>query len=226
MQTAQATFETQFGWLQRPAIRNTSWDWAKFEVCAHRWCDLSEYGFGVALLNDCKYGYAVERNVMRLSLLRSPKAPDDTCDIGEHRFTYSLMPHAGSFQEANVIQEGYNLNCPLRTSTTEVAVAPPPAPLFKVSSAAVILETVKLAEDGSGDLILRLYEAYGSTAAFTLETSDALPWSKADLVNILEDPLPGADAGAFHFYARAKDRCFSATLTPFKLMTVRLSGRR
>lgn len=110
---AQATFETQFGHLQRPTHRNTSWDWAKFEVCAHKWADLSEYGFGVALLNDCKYGYAVEGKVMRLSLLRSPKCPDATCDIGHHSFVYSIMPHSGSFQASNVIREAYNLNVPL-----------------------------------------------------------------------------------------------------------------
>ena len=220
--TAQATFETQFGHLQRPAHRNTSWDWARFEVCAHRWCDLSEYGFGVALLNDCKYGYAVEENVMRLSLIRSPKAPDDTCDIGVHHFTYSMMPHAGSFQEAGVIEEGYNLNCPLRASTSASPVSPSPAAMFKIDQSAAILETVKLAEGSKSDLVLRLYEAYGSTTRFTLALDTSIAFGSAKVVNILEEPLSAAEAASFDLVVDVKARTISATVTPFKILTLRL----
>ncbi|XP_016066046.1 PREDICTED: alpha-mannosidase 2C1 isoform X3 [Miniopterus natalensis] len=91
----QATYEVQFGHLQRPTHYNTSWDWARFEVWAHRWMDLSEHGFGLALLNDCKYGASVRGSVLSLSLLRAPKAPDTTADLGRHEFTYALMPHKG-----------------------------------------------------------------------------------------------------------------------------------
>jgi alpha-mannosidase len=157
---AQATFETQFGHLQRPTHRNTSWDWARFEVCAHKWADVSEHGFGVALLNDSKYGYAAEAGLLRLSLLRSPKCPDATCDIGHHAFVYSLMPHSGSFQEAGVIQQAYNLNVPLVLAPDlSERVSVPPPPLFELSSPAVILETVKKAEEGEHSIVLRLYEA-------------------------------------------------------------------
>ncbi|XP_065436570.1 alpha-mannosidase 2C1-like [Chrysemys picta bellii] len=93
-----ATYEIQFGHLQRPTHWNTSWDWARFEVWSHKWMDLSEHGFGVALLNDCKYGASVHKNVMSLSLLRAPKSPDATADIGPHEFTYAVMPHRGEFQ--------------------------------------------------------------------------------------------------------------------------------
>uniref|UniRef100_A0A3Q3FQ16 alpha-mannosidase n=1 Tax=Labrus bergylta TaxID=56723 RepID=A0A3Q3FQ16_9LABR len=110
-----ATYEIQFGHLQRPTHRNTSWDWARFEVWGHKWADLSEHNFGVALLNDCKYGYSVHKNTMTLSLLRAPKAPDANADMGTHRFTYAIMPHSGSFQDASVIQSAYNLNFPLRS---------------------------------------------------------------------------------------------------------------
>ncbi|MCS7062154.1 MAG: glycoside hydrolase family 38 C-terminal domain-containing protein, partial [Anaerolineae bacterium] len=99
-----ATYEIQFGHLQRPTHFNTSWDMARFEVCAHRWADLSEPDFGVALLNDCKYGYATHGNVMRLSLLRAPTSPDPLADIGQHSLTYALLPHAGPPQEAGVIE--------------------------------------------------------------------------------------------------------------------------
>jgi alpha-mannosidase len=107
------TYETPFGWVQRPTHFNTSWDLARFEVCGHKFADLSEYGYGCALFNDSKYGYAVHKNVMRLSLLRAPKAPDEHCDIGIHYFRYSILPHKGTFAESNVVQEALKFNVPL-----------------------------------------------------------------------------------------------------------------
>lgn len=98
------------GLVRRPTHFNTSWDLAKFEVCAHKFGDLSEYGYGVALLNDGKYGYATHGNVMRLSLLRSPKCPDEECDMGYHYFRYALLPHKGTFMESNVVEEAYRFN--------------------------------------------------------------------------------------------------------------------
>ncbi len=97
----QATYEIQWGNVQRPTHRNTSWDWARFETCAQKWVDLSEGDYGVSLLNDCKYGHDIQDNVMRLSLLRSPTMPDPEADQGEHRFAYSLLPHAGGWDEAH-----------------------------------------------------------------------------------------------------------------------------
>lgn len=108
-----ATYETQFGALQRPTHQNTSWDWAKFEVCAHRFADLSEYGYGVALLNDCKYGHATHGNVMRLTLLRAPKAPDASTDIGHHVIKYAIYPHAGGWQASGVVFQALAFNVPL-----------------------------------------------------------------------------------------------------------------
>ena len=108
-----ATYEIQFGHLERPTHMNTSWDMGRFEVCGQKWADLSEPGYGVALLNDCKYGYDVEGNVMRLSLLRSPVSPDPVADKGRHEFTYALLPHSGDLREGRVIEEAYSLNVPL-----------------------------------------------------------------------------------------------------------------
>uniref|UniRef100_A0AAY5ER63 alpha-mannosidase n=1 Tax=Electrophorus electricus TaxID=8005 RepID=A0AAY5ER63_ELEEL len=141
VRSSNATYEIQFGHLQRPTHRNTSWDWVRFEVWGHKWADVSEHGFGVALLNDCKYGYSVHQNIMTLSLLRAPKAPDANADMGHHEFTYAVMPHAGSFQEASVIQHAYNLNFPLRLIPDMNNIRP--WSMFTVSSAAVILETIK-----------------------------------------------------------------------------------
>ncbi|XP_036125436.1 alpha-mannosidase 2C1 isoform X2 [Molossus molossus] len=104
VRSPQATYEVQFGHLQRPTHQNTSWDWARFEVWAHRWMDLSEHGFGLALLNDCKYGASVRGSVLSLSLLRAPKAPDATADMGRHEFTYALMPHKGECYLAPSLQ--------------------------------------------------------------------------------------------------------------------------
>lgn len=139
-----------------------------------------------------KYGYAVEDNVIRLSLIRSPKAPDPQCDIGSHDFLYSLMPHAGSFQEAGVIQQGYNINVPLVVSrwadfvcgvcafclcishagpSHESPIVQSPAPLFQCSNAAVVLDTVKRAESAPHSLIVRLYESFGGTQQFQLQSS-------------------------------------------------------
>jgi alpha-mannosidase len=107
-----ATYEIQWGNVQRPTHRNTSWDWARFETCAQKWVDLSEGDYGVSLLNDCKYGHDIRDNIMRISLLRSPTMPDPEADQGEHHFAYSLLPHAGTWRETT-ISAAYALNDPL-----------------------------------------------------------------------------------------------------------------
>ena len=110
---SQAAYEIQFGHVLRPTHRNTSWDEARFEVCAQKWSDLSEDGYGAALLNDCKYGSSAEGSEMRLSLLKSATYPDPEADQGRHVFTYSLLPHCGGLREGGVVQEAYGLNQPL-----------------------------------------------------------------------------------------------------------------
>ncbi|XP_027714108.1 alpha-mannosidase 2C1 isoform X1 [Vombatus ursinus] len=186
-QTSSATYEIQFGHIQRPTHYNTSWDWARFEVWAHRWMDLSEHGFGMALLNNSKYGGSVQNNIFSLSLLRAPKSPDATADMGHHQFTYAIMPHMGTFQDSGVIQAAYNLNFPLRVIPTGPALCRPWS-AFSVSSSAVVLETVKQAEAGAHPhtLVLRLYEAHGSHVDLWLQTS--LPVQEAVICDLLERP--------------------------------------
>ncbi|KAK9952470.1 hypothetical protein ABG768_018309 [Culter alburnus] len=183
VRSPNATYEIQFGHLQRPTHRNTSWDWARFEVWGHKWADLSEHGFGVALLNDSKYGYSIHENIMTLSLLRAPKAPDANADMGCHNFTYALMPHTGPFQEASVIQYAYNLNFPLRVYH---GVISEPWSAFSVNSPAVILETIKQAERRENALLIRLYESHGSSVTATLSAS--LPLKEAWHCDLLERP--------------------------------------
>uniref|UniRef100_A0A8C1SDX2 Alpha-mannosidase 2C1 n=1 Tax=Cyprinus carpio TaxID=7962 RepID=A0A8C1SDX2_CYPCA len=183
VRSPNATYEIQFGHLQRPTHRNTSWDWARFEVWGHKWADLSEHGFGVALLNDSKYGYSIHENIMTLSLLRAPKAPDANADMGSHNFTYALMPHTGLFQDASIIQYAYNLNFPLHVFHGVIAE---PWSAFSVNCPAVILETIKQAESRENALLIRLYESHGSSVTTTLSTS--LPIQEAWHCDLLERP--------------------------------------
>ncbi|KUJ69045.1 alpha-mannosidase [Streptomyces albus subsp. albus] len=159
--------ETQFGHLYRPTHTNTSWDAAKFEACAHRFVRVAEPGWGVALVNDSTYGYDVTRAVrasdigttttVRLSLLRAPRFPDPRTDQGVHRFRYALVPGAGI---GDAVREGYRVNLPERRVPGDAAVPP----LVSVEDEAVVLSAVKLADDGSGDVVVRLYEARGGRA--------------------------------------------------------------
>jgi alpha-mannosidase len=163
VRTTKATYDIQFGNLERPAHWNTEWDVARFEVVGHKWVDLSEGNYGVALLNDCKYGHDVRDGVLRLTLIKSAIDPDPEADRGRHVFTYSLLPHAGSWREGGVEAEAYALNHPLRA---DLLPGPQPGDLPPVFALAtldegaghVVLETVKQAEDGDG-WVVRLYES-------------------------------------------------------------------
>ncbi|KAM9313462.1 alpha-mannosidase 2C1 [Gastrophryne carolinensis] len=214
--STNATYEIQFGHLQRPTHRNTSWDWARYEVWAHRWMDLSEHGFGVALLNDCKYGCSVLGNILSLSLLRAPKSPDATADIGLHQFSYAIMPHERSFQEAGVIQSAYNFCNPLLT-TPSLETQPRAWSAFTVMSPAVVLETVKLAEKHPDTLVVRLYEAFGSTIDTWLKTT--LPVKEAVLCDFLERPYDNQNS-------ILDDRGVKLSFTPFKVLSILLILKR
>jgi alpha-mannosidase len=180
-----ATFDVQWGNVQRTTHRNTSWDWARFETCAHKWADLSEGDYGVALLNDCKYGYDIHGNVMRLSLLKSATAPDPQADQGEHWMTYSLLAHEGGWH-AEVVPAAYDLNDPLilRRVSGDAGTVGGDASLVSVSSPSIVIETVKQAEDGNG-IIVRLYEDQRSRGTATLQAGFAL--EKAIVCNLLEE---------------------------------------
>ena len=205
-----ATYEVQFGHLQRPTHFNTSWDMARFEVPAHRWADLSDTDFGVSLLNDSKYGHAVHGNVMRLSLLRAPTAPDPEADQGHHIFRYALLPHAGAPQTAGVIEEGYRFNMPLHLFPTDAQ--PARQSFFQVSSPAVIIDTVKKAED-SDDIIVRMYEARGTRGKARL--TSALAVRSAAACNLLEDNEPGKVAWT--------ENGLEFDFKPFEILTYKLS---
>jgi len=171
LRATRATYDIQFGAVERPTHWNTSWDWARFEVPAQKWADLSEGNYGVALLNDCKYGHDIRDNVMRLTLIKSAIRPDAQADKGRHVFTYSLLPHAGDWRQGGVTQEAYALNYPLLVAQHDHAPGPcevpgaPQAPRFTFASTdaeSVIIETIKRAEDDPDTWVIRLYESQQS----------------------------------------------------------------
>jgi len=217
VRSARATYEIQYGHVERPTHANTSWDVARFEVCAHKWADLSEPGYGVALLNDCKYGYDIRGNVIRLSLLRAPTWPDPVADRGTHRFTYRLFPHAGDLRDAGVIDAGYDLNVALRPVPTTPHPGTPAASasMLFVDAANVVVEAVKRADDDPEALVVRVYEAWGRRGPVTLRA----PWDlgRATFTDLLErETAPAPSHGA----------AVTFDLTPFQIATVKLEPHR
>ncbi|GGT20367.1 alpha-mannosidase [Streptomyces atratus] len=208
----RSTAEIQFGHIHRPTHDNTGWDAARFEICAHRWLRVAEPGYGITLLNDSTYGHEVTRTphasglgtTVRLTLLRAPHSPDPETDLGRHRFTYALAP-GGEVTDA--VREGLALNLPLRA-----AVAPVLPPLISTGHPAVTVESVKLAEDRSGDVIVRLYESAGGRADTTLRVG--FPVVQARITDLLERPLHGADTD---------EHGLVLSLRPFQILTVRLT---
>jgi len=216
--------EIQFGHLQRPTHSNTSWDAAKFEICAHRWIQVEEPGYGVALVNDGTYGHDVTRRppgdavgaaptTVRLSLLRGPRYPDPDTDQGSHRFSYSLVCGAGI---VDAVREGYRANLPLRHHTGGAPVAP----LLEVSNPAVVVEAVKLADDQTGDLVVRLYEALGGRARTRMVASFDL--AEAGVRDLLERENAEIDALT---PMSVQGNAIELTLGPFQVVTLRLHPR-
>jgi alpha-mannosidase len=155
----EANYDIQFGNVSRPTHENTTWDQARFEVCAHKWADISEPGYGAALLNDCKYGYDIHDSVIRLTLLKSGIFPNPDADQGEHTFTYSLYPHEGDFRVGGVVREAYDLNCPMQ-GIAAMGSKPASYSFLSIEEENVLADTVKNSEDGDG-IIVRMYETYG-----------------------------------------------------------------
>ncbi|MDO4941998.1 MAG: glycoside hydrolase family 38 C-terminal domain-containing protein [Lachnospiraceae bacterium] len=185
----EATFDIQYGNLKRPTHKNTSWDTARFEVCAHKWADVSEPGYGLSLLNDCKYGYSADENSIALTLLKSSDYPNPEADQEVHHFTYSIYPHSGDWRSANTPDMAYRLNIPVLTATG-TGTAASCTNFAELNRNNVILETVKQALDGSGT-ILRLYECFGMRTDVDLKLHVAA--KHAVFTNMLKDTIETAD---------------------------------
>jgi len=210
--------EIQFGHVFRPTHTNTSWDAARFEVYAHRWIHIGEPGYGVALITDATYGYDAGRSTragggttttVGLSLLRAPRCPDPQADQGRHRFSYALLPGADI---GAAVAEGYALNLPLRVTA---GPGQRPAPLVSVDGATV--EAVKLADDRSGDVIVRLYEPLGGRASAVVRPG--FPVAQAQVVDLLERPVGDGPL------TPDEDGRIGLALRPFQILTLRLARR-
>ena len=181
LNTSEATYEIQYGNVKRSTACNTSWDQARFEVCYHKWMDVSEGGYGVSFLNDCKYGVSVEENVVGLSLIKSGRYPNPMADREHHEAVYSILSHMGTWQEAEVVKEAYLLNNPLQgmtpcketdcLSTVKKSSLPERYSLVSHSARNIMIEAIKKAED-SEDMIVRLYEFENTRCDATLTFAD------------------------------------------------------
>ncbi|WP_188196971.1 alpha-mannosidase [Nonomuraea sp. SYSU D8015] len=210
--------EIQYGHLYRPTHTNTSWDAARFEISCHRWIHAGEPGYGVAIANDATYGHDVTRTTRpdggttttaRLSLVRAPQSPDPEADQGLHRMSYALVPGA-TIKDA--VAAGYALNLPLKV--VPGGPGPVPAPLVTLDGEAARVEAVKLADDGSGDVVVRVYESLGGRTATRLRAS--FPIRRAELTDLLERPLDQP-------LDLAEDGTVALALRPFQVLTVRLA---
>ncbi len=157
----KATFDIQFGNVERTLNTNTSWEKAKFEVCGHKWVDVSEYGYGVSLLNDCKYGYSIDEGIVSLTAIKCGIYPNEEADQGMHEFSYAIYPHKGDFRDANTVQMAYSFNQPFETRTVKKSNGnlPEEFSLVYTENNNIVIETLKKCENGSG-IILRLYDAF------------------------------------------------------------------
>ncbi len=228
--STDASYETAFGVVKRPTHYNTDWDMAKFEVCCHRFADLSESSYGVSILNDSKYGFATAGNLMRLSLLRSPKAPDAHADMGTHHIRWAILPHQGSLG-TTTIRKAFEFNSPVKLMSAPGGVAgtalssgEAPIKFTADSDKSLVLDTVKRGEDDEdvsrGELpvktgrsvILRVYESLGGRSRGTLATT----WNvkKVHKTNVLEDEQDEVSI---------KDGKFKVDLRPFEVATFKLT---
>ncbi len=204
----EGVHEIQFGHLRRPNHRSRPFDADRFEVCNHKWTALMEEGRGCAVLNDCKYGVNVLGNSINLTLLKSALAPDMTADRGRQEFTYAFYAWNGPFVESEVIQEAYELNCPVHVANGAAGRTS----ILSVDAPNVIIETVKPAEDGSGDVVVRLYEAKRTATRCTLSTT--LPVSGVAETDMLEEKERDLVI---------QDGQVALEFRPFEIKTVRLT---
>ena len=209
--TDEAACDIQFGNIKRPTHRNTSWDMTRFEVCAHKWVDLSREDYGAALINDCKYGYKVLDNVMDLNLLRSSISPDTDGDQGEHDFKYAFYPHKGNERDAKVEQVALAFNIPITVAegTEKVEI---PESFLKPEKDNIEITSVKKAEDGSG-IIVRMYETNGVNTDCRLTLPDlSKNCALCDLMERETDSL------------EIEDGCISLRFKPFEILTIKIGG--
>lgn len=191
IRATKATYEIQFGNVERPTHWNTSWDYARFETVGHKWVDLSQGDYGVSILNDCKYGHDIKDNVMRLTLIKSAISPDPAADKRLHKFLYSLYPHAENWYAGDTTREAYCVNYPLQYVLSDLnkGILDDRMPFIEVDAKNVIIETIKKAENNDY-IVIRLYE-YGNRRSnvilsFFTEIKEAY---ECDLMEEIKKPI-------------------------------------
>jgi alpha-mannosidase len=208
-----ATYEIPYGAIDRPTTRNNSWEKAQFEVPAMRWADLGDGKHGLSIINNTKYGYDGVGNLLRLTLLRSPKWPDADADMGHHHFHYAIYPHAGTWKDAMTVRHGYEYNYPLaaQVATAHAGSLPAEHSFASVTPENVVLTAVKKAEDAKG-LIFRVYEWAGKDA--TVEFHVPPGASGATVTNLQETPEGGS--------LEVSGDTVKAPIHPYEILTVRV----
>ena len=200
---SRATYDIQFGNVERSTHNNTTWDFAKFEACGHKWADLSDNGFGLSILNDCKYGWNIKNGHIRPSILRCATNPNPVQDREHHTVMFSLYPHAGSVDTSDVVREAYKLNVPLlhTVSAPHGGVLPGTFSLAQADNDNIVLETVKKAED-SDALVLRTYETWNRSTDCTIRFGR--PVRRAYITDLLEerDEALETDGDSVHLHYR------------------------
>lgn len=218
IQANEATYEIQFGVVKRSTKLNTSWDKALFEVPAHKFADLSQPDYGVALINDCKYGYRIVEGEMELNLLRSPADVDPEADIHPHSYNYAFYPHLGSYEHSDVTMVAHSFNSPVKVVPASQSRIGNSISFYKLSEGSVKLETVKPAENGKG-IVLRLYEYAGCNSKVQLMSR--LAFEKAELCNMLEEVM--VTGKPLKITQEGEIRKLELSFKPFEIKTLRLT---
>ena len=211
--SSHATYEIAHGSIERPTHWNYSTDLVRFEVCGHKWADLSEGDYGVSIINDCKYGYDIKDSLMRITLMRAPICPDPVGDKGVSTFVYRLYPHAGNWSQADTVKYAFELNQPLKGYAAKAQSGSICAEksFVEVSRRNIAVDAVKPAQDGNG-LIIRMYEAGKSRGNVKVKLNFA------DVKKVIECNLMEVDENELEF----SDNEFSFEITPNQVRTFRV----
>lgn len=204
IRAVDARFDIQYGNIRRPITRNNSWEAAKFEVVAHKWVDLSETGYGLSLLNDCKYGHDIKEDTIRLTLLKSPVDPDYAADLGHHEFTYSILPHTAEWYQSDIEKEAFDLNNPIVAVPGANKVAK--GSVFTFNNEYIVVDCIKQAEN-SEETVIRFHEYVGARGEVTIDSSIPVKsWCECDL---MEQPLEDF-----------KNQPIALTIKPYEIKTI------
>ncbi len=210
--TDEAMFDIQFGSIVRSTHNNTSWDKSKFEVCGHKWVDLSEDNYGVSLINDSKYGFSCEESTLKMTILTSPRYPNPEADLGKHTISYAVIPHAEPARSGLVVQEAYKFNQPLVAASVSEAKGniDNTFSLLQIVSKTVIAETVKLAEDGQG-IVVRMYQSANVTEKICIKLG--INAQKCAVCDMLENTLREL---------KVVDNTITLEIKPFEIVTLKI----